>query len=77
MTADNILERIFDGESDFEDLNESESDFEPDNNVSADVLANKPDKREQSIVDQNTPSDESEDEMDEQPLSSLNNEPIW
>ena len=76
MTADNILERIFDGEGDFEDLNESDSDFEPDNNVSA-VLANEPDKREESTVDQNTPSDESEDEMDEQPLSSLNNEPIW
>ena len=54
-----------------------ESDFEPDNNVSADVLANEPDKREESIVDQNTPSDESEDEMDDQLLSSLNNEPMW
>ena len=58
-------------------MNESDADFEPDNSVSADVLANKPDKREESIVDQNTPSDESEDEMDDQSLSSLNIEPMW
>ena len=51
MTADDILERIFDRESDFEDLNEFDPDFEPDNSVSDDVLANEPDEREENIVD--------------------------
>ena len=77
MTADDILEQIFDRESDFEDLNEFDSDFEPINSVSADVLANESYEREESIIDQNTLSDKSENEMDDQPLSSLSNEPMW
>ena len=51
MTADDILERIFDWENDFKDMNEFHSDFEPDSSFSADVMANESDKPEESIVD--------------------------
>ena len=51
MTADDILERIFDWENDFKDMNEFHSDFEADSSFSADVMANESDKPEESIVD--------------------------
>ena len=51
MTADDILERIFDWENDFKDMNEFHSDFEPDSSFSTDVMANESDKPEESIVD--------------------------